>query len=135
MPDLGWLILLGALVGTYGTVIGAGGGFVLVPVLLLLYPGARPEVITAISLTVVFVNAVSGAAAYARMGRVDFRSGLIFGAAAIPGAYLGASTTKFFPPHVFDLVLGPVLALTGIFLVIRPSAKESGVRKILQRVR
>ena len=39
MPDiLVWpgLVLLGIVVGTYGTMIGAGGGFVLVPLLLIL---------------------------------------------------------------------------------------------------
>ena len=35
------LALLGLVVGAYGTLIGAGGGFVLVPLLLLLYPGDR----------------------------------------------------------------------------------------------
>ena len=33
-----WLIPLGVVVGALGTLIGAGGGFVLMPVLLLLYP-------------------------------------------------------------------------------------------------
>ena len=32
------LLALGLGVGAYGTLIGAGGGFVLMPVLLLLYP-------------------------------------------------------------------------------------------------
>ena len=37
-----WLSALGFAVGTYGTLIGAGGGFVLVPALLLLYPDESP---------------------------------------------------------------------------------------------
>ena len=45
-----WLVPVGFLVGAYGTLIGAGGGFVLVPFLLLLYPAENPEVITSISL-------------------------------------------------------------------------------------
>ena len=38
-----WLIPLGFIVGAYGTLIGAGGGFVLVPFLLILYPRRRPK--------------------------------------------------------------------------------------------
>ena len=34
-----WLIPVGFIIGAYGTLIGAGGGFVLVPMLILLYPG------------------------------------------------------------------------------------------------
>ena len=65
------LIPLGLVVGAYGTLVGAGGGFVLVPVLLLLYPDERPVDITAISLAVVFFNASSGSIAYARLRRID----------------------------------------------------------------
>ncbi|MDD5090703.1 MAG: sulfite exporter TauE/SafE family protein, partial [Candidatus Wallbacteria bacterium] len=36
------LIFLGFAVGCFGTLIGAGGGFVLMPVLLLLYPQKSP---------------------------------------------------------------------------------------------
>ena len=49
-----WLLPLGFVIGAYGTLIGAGGGFVLVPLLLLLYPKESPEIITSISLAVVF---------------------------------------------------------------------------------
>ena len=71
-----WLLFLGLVVGAIGTVVGAGGGFLLVPALLLLYPSERPETITSISLAVVFFNALSGSIAYARMKRIDYKSGL-----------------------------------------------------------
>ncbi len=73
-----WLIPVGFIIGAYGTLIGAGGGFVLVPMLILVYPEEAPEVITSISLAVVFFNALSGSAAYMRLKRVDFRSGILF---------------------------------------------------------
>jgi uncharacterized membrane protein YfcA len=71
-----WLIPLGVVTGAYGTLIGAGGGFVLMPLLLLLYRDESPEIITSISLAVVFFNALSGSLAYARMKRIDYKSGL-----------------------------------------------------------
>lgn len=46
-PDYFWLIGLGLGVGLYGALIGAGGGLMLV--LLLLYPKMLPEHLTAIS--------------------------------------------------------------------------------------
>ncbi len=54
------LAALGFGVGAFGTVVGAGGGFILTPVLLLLYPSDRPETLAAIGLVAVFANAASG---------------------------------------------------------------------------
>jgi uncharacterized membrane protein YfcA len=66
LPHIGFIIL-GFVTGTYGTLIGAGGGFILMPVLLLLHPQVGPENLTAMSLAVVFFNALSGSEAYAEM--------------------------------------------------------------------
>jgi uncharacterized protein len=120
-----WLIPLGFFVGTFGTLIGAGGGFILVPILLLIYPHYNPETITSISLAVVFFNALSGSAAYARMKRVDFRSGWIFALATIPGSILGAWNVAFIPRRWFDLIFGILLLLVSIFLFIKPDSKKS----------
>lgn len=135
-----WLIPLGFGVGAYGTLIGAGGGFVLVPILLLLYPQASPDSITSISLAVVFFNALSGSIAYARMRRIDYQSGLLFSAATIPGAVLGAITTGYIPRRWFDLCFAILMLATGIYLVVRPQKAEqtstAAVRKgyIVRRV-
>ena len=122
-----WLIPVGFIIGAYGTLIGAGGGFVLVPMLVLLYPQEAPEVITSISLAVVFFNALSGSVAYMRLKRVDFRSGILFSAATIPGAILGSLTTSFIPRRLFDLLLGILLIAASLFLMVHRE-KETGQR-------
>jgi uncharacterized protein len=123
-----WLIPLGFVVGAYGTLIGAGGGFVLVPILLILYPRETPELITSISLAVVFFNALSGTLAYARMKRIEYRSGLLFSAATLPGAVLGALTTAFLPRRIFDTVFGLLLIAVAVFLVIKPEGGNNAER-------
>ena len=117
-----WLLPLGLAVGAFGTLIGAGGGFILVPVLLLLYPGETTELITGISLAVVFFNALSGSLAYTRMKRVDYKSGVIFSIATIPGAILGAISTAYLPRHAFDVIFGILMMIAAVFLWV--SAKE-----------
>src|SRR4051812_45986240 len=97
MVSLAGFLLLGFLIATLGTLVGAGGGFLLVPILLFLMPGEDPDRITAISMAVVFFNALSGTIAYARMRRIDFKSGTRFALAALPGAALGAWATVYFP--------------------------------------
>ncbi len=117
------LIPLGFAVGAYGTLVGAGGGFVLVPVLLIIYPGEKPASITSISLGVVFFNAVSGSLAYARQHRIDYRSGLLFAAAGLPGAIGGAFLVNAVPRRLFDGMFGVVLlsiALYTLWSVGRP---------------
>ena len=117
-----WLLPLGLLIGAFGTLIGAGGGFILVPILLLVYPNEKTELITAISLAVVFFNASSGSFAYARMKRVDYKSGIIFSIATIPGAILGALSTAYVPRRAFDLIFGVLMVVAAVFLWL--SAKE-----------
>ena len=119
------LMALGFATGVYGTLIGAGGGFVLMPVLLLLYPAESPERLTSISLAVVFFNALSGSEAYALMRRIDYRSGLLFAAAAVPGAVLGALNTSAVPRRLFDAVFGALLFAAAVYLGFRTSPEES----------
>lgn len=124
-----WLLLGGFLLGAYGTLIGAGGGFLLVPILLLLYPSENPEVLTSISLAVVFCNALSGSVAYARAGRIDYTSGALFAVATIPGAVLGALTTAAIPRHIFDVVLGLLMIGGAAFLFWRPQTEQRAGEK------
>jgi uncharacterized membrane protein YfcA len=120
---------LGILVGGFGTLIGAGGGFILVPVLLLIYPGIKPELITSISLAVVFLNALSGTIAYAKMKRIDYRSAFVFAAATLPGSVIGAFSTTYIPRHIFDIILGILLMIISLYLLIRPGQKAYVVLK------
>lgn len=119
-----WLILLGIAIGAIGTLIGAGGGFVLVPLLLLLYPEEQPEIITSISLAVIFANALSGSIAYARMKRIDYRSGIQFAAAAVPGAVLGAMSTTWISRHLFDGLFGLLMTAGSFFLFWKPGERR-----------
>jgi len=111
------LVGIGFAVGTFGTVVGAGGGFILTPILLLLYPHDSPKTITAISLAVVFFNATSGSIAYARQRRIDYRSGIVFALATLPGAVGGALLVGHVSRHVFDAIMGAVLAVLALWLL------------------
>jgi len=120
-----WLLPLGLLIGAFGTLIGAGGGFILMPVLLLVYPLDNTELITAISLAVVFFNALSGSFAYARMKRVDYKSGIAFSIATIPGAIIGALSTAYIPRRTFDLIFGVLMIIAAIILWLSAEEKHS----------
>ncbi|MBI2859985.1 MAG: sulfite exporter TauE/SafE family protein [Chloroflexi bacterium] len=128
-----WLVPLGLVVGAYGTLIGAGGGFVLVPVLLLLYPDESPQLITTISLAVVFFNSLSGSLAYGRMGHIDYRSGLLFASTAVPGAVLGALTTSYLPRGLFDLIFALFMLISSVFLILRSGGRGKDGKRVSGR--
>lgn len=119
------LIAVGFLVGTVGTLIGAGGGFILVPLLILTHPGFSPEVITAISIAIVGCNAISGSIAYARLGRIDYKAGLLFAAFTVPGSILGVYTTQYIPKTIFNVAFGLLLILLAFFLFVKKVAALS----------
>jgi len=115
-----WMAPLGLIVGAYGTLVGAGGGSVLVPALLILLPRYSPASVTAISMAVVFFNAYSGTIAYVRMRRVDYRAGVLFTVAGLPGAVLGTLLVHEMPRSLFDPIFGTLLLLIGGILVANP---------------
>lgn len=127
MTALAGFMLLGVFVGLLGTLIGAGGGFLLVPVLLLLYPGKNPEVVAAVSLAMVCANAISGSVAYGRMRRIQYRPGLIFAAASVPTAVIGAFSTAFMPRRDFELVFAGLLAFAALMLFLKAPAGGASV--------
>src|SRR5690349_21530012 len=116
---------LGIGVGAIGTLIGAGGGFVLIPVLLFLHPHEPAANLTALSLAVVFANSLSGTSAYARQGRVDWRSALLFALAGLPGSILGAWLTSFIDRRLFDPLLGATLILGALLVLTRGQARAA----------
>lgn len=118
------LVGLGFLIGTFGTLIGAGGGFILMPLLLMIYPDMSPDVLTSISLAVVCLNATSGSIAYARKKRIDYKSALVFSVATLPGSIIGAMATSAISRHTFNMILGGLLMLIAIFLMLKP--KQGG---------
>lgn len=120
----GLLVLLGVGVGALGTLVGAGGGFLLTPVLLVAYPHTPPQEITAISLGAVFANSASGTIAYARQRRIDYRSGAVFATATLPGAIGGALVVSHVPLRVFDGVMAVALGLLAAWIAWRPEPRQ-----------
>jgi uncharacterized membrane protein YfcA len=102
------------------------GGFLLIPILLFLYPEESPAVITSITLTVAFFNALSGSIAYFRLKRVDIKSGLLFALTAVPGAIIGAYLVDYLNRDVFQYIFGALLLLVSLYLLLRPGKKVTG---------
>ncbi|MBR2215728.1 MAG: sulfite exporter TauE/SafE family protein [Selenomonadaceae bacterium] len=110
-------LLLGVGVGTFGTLVGIGGGLICVPVFIFfmsaggIYPyfTSAPQ-ITGTSLVIVLANALSGTLAYIKQKRVYFKAAVPFALATLPGAFLGS--------YIVDKFSGPMLNFYfGLFLL------------------
>ncbi len=109
------LFASGVGIGALGTLIGAGGGWMVVPLLLLGFH-FTPQQAVGTSLAVVFLNALSGSLAYMLQGRVLYTMGLAFAAATIPGALLGAGLVQFLSSKWFSVLFGGFLLCVAFFL-------------------
>jgi uncharacterized membrane protein YfcA len=60
------------------------------------------------------------------MKRIDYKSGLIFAAATIPGAIIGALNTSAVPRRLFDIIFGILLVVAAAFLALKSNLAETG---------
>lgn len=114
MVEMVLLLALGLLSGAYGVMVGAGGGFVFVPALLLLLK-LPPEIAAGTGLVVVFLNSISGSMNYIRQKRVHFSIGwpIIFG--SIPGTFIGTWLLGIISPDFFIGYLPLLYSCSGCF--------------------
>jgi uncharacterized membrane protein YfcA len=59
------------------------------------------------------------------MRRIDYRSGVLFALATVPGAVVGALTTSYIPRQAFDLLFGMFIILAALFILIRQERASS----------
>jgi len=119
-------LALGVGIGVLGALVGAGGGFILTPLLLLLFPQHPPEIITATSLSVVVLNALSAVLAYYRLGRADLRTGFLYGLVSAPLVVVGVFGTTRATRGPFDLLLGLLLLGLCVSLLTSRAGEPGG---------
>ncbi|MCS5528912.1 MAG: sulfite exporter TauE/SafE family protein [Nitrosopumilus sp.] len=117
MIDQLWLILLGFAAGILGSMIGLGGGIVVVPVLTFL--GFPPTVAASNSLFAALSNSIASTISYSRQKRIEYFLGLKLGLLAIPGTILGAIISTDIAPDIFKILFGFVLVASAIYIFLR----------------
>lgn len=114
------MVCVGIFAATYGSLVGSAGGFILMPLLIVISPESSPAILSAISLSGILVAGISGAWAYHLIGLIDYRSAFAFAIAGIPGAIIGVLIVQQIGTSVFRIILGMMLVLVGL-LVLRGS--------------
>jgi uncharacterized membrane protein YfcA len=112
-----WLIPLGFVAGVIGSIIGLGGGIVVVPVLTLL--GIPHTIASSSSLFAAFSNSIASTASYAGQKRIDYKNGLRLGLFSIPGTILGAILSGQATSEIFKILFAVVLVASCYYLFIK----------------
>ncbi|MBA0908236.1 MAG: sulfite exporter TauE/SafE family protein [Nitrosarchaeum sp.] len=123
MIDQFWLIPLGFAAGILGSMIGLGGGIIVVPVLTFF--GFPPTLSTSNSLFAAFSNAVGSTISYSRQKRIDYSLGLKLGLLCIPGTVLGAYISSDVTPGIFKILFGLVLIFSAAYIFLRKKIEPS----------
>jgi len=113
------LLAVGVVAGTFGSMVGVGGGILMVPVLTVL--GLEPSQIASTSLIAVTSTGISSTIEYSRQKRIDYLVGLKIAALAIPGAILGAFLSSYVPFEHFKVYFAVILIFTGLYILYRKS--------------
>lgn len=119
------LFVVGIFVGMMGTIIGVGGGFIVVPLLTIGF-SLSPQMAVGISMCIVALNALSGTVAYAQQKRIDYKTGILFGAATLPGSFFGAYFLQRISKPVFEVGFGFFLICLASYMFISPPVKSDG---------
>jgi len=109
-----WLIPLGFVAGLLGSIIGLGGGIIIVPVLTFF--GYPPALSSSNSIFAVFSNAVASSISYAKQQRIQYSIGLKLGLLSIPGTIIGAYISSDITPSLFKILFALILISASIYI-------------------
>jgi len=131
MIDPLWLIPLGFAAGILGSMIGLGGGIIVVPVLTFF--GFPPTLSASNSLFAAFSNAVGSTVSYSRQKRINYSLGLKLGLLCIPGTILGAYISSDVTSGIFKMLFGLVLISSAVYIFLRKKieTKEKKLTKFM----
>lgn len=112
------LLVIGFAASIFGSLIGLGGGFLVIPAMRLGF-NTPPALLAGTSLVFVFANTGASAIGYIRQKRVDFALAIPMIAGAIPGSVFGAFAVHWFSPKGFDLAYGTTLIVLAVLVIWR----------------
>ncbi|MCJ7840475.1 sulfite exporter TauE/SafE family protein [Lederbergia sp. NSJ-179] len=122
------LLFGGLLAGTIGSLVGLGGGIVIVPLLLGL--GAvsilpmSPQIAVGTSMITVVFTGLASTLAYMKLKRVDYKSSLYLFVGSGPGGIAGSWVNRYLNDDSFSLYFGIFIILVAILLTLKHKQKR-----------
>jgi uncharacterized membrane protein YfcA len=116
-PQLIIFVVLGVLTGVGAAFSGLGGGFLMVPLLLLMGFSAQKAVGT--SFLGIFVISVSALLAHNKLANVDWKMGLLLGLGGVIGAQIGARLVEHVSTAQFKKIFAFILVGLAVYLFFK----------------
>ncbi len=126
------LAMTGVIVGLAQGLLGVGGAFIMVPVMVVVFNGmdiptdAAVKLAFGTSLLVVFPTAVFSSFAHHRRGAVWWKAAIVLGSVGAAGALLGATlTSQFLGGSTAKIIFGAAAMLGAVRMIVwKPSEVE-----------
>ncbi len=122
--DIVVLIIIGAVAGLMGSMMGVGGGVLIVPVLSL-FLGVPIHQAIAASAVAIIANSTTGAISYIRKGLANIRLGMTMETMTTVGAILGGFTATVLSAEALKGVFAVLLFLMSIYIYTKTRLKGS----------
>ncbi|WP_042470196.1 sulfite exporter TauE/SafE family protein [Bacillus ndiopicus] len=106
-------IILAFIVGVGSGIVGAAGGFLLVPILLVILK-IPTRMTIATSLAITFISSIGGSVGKLITGQVDYAAAIIMIIASIIAAPLGAKVGKVLNTKALQMILAFLILATAI---------------------
>ncbi|MDP2983947.1 MAG: sulfite exporter TauE/SafE family protein [Candidatus Latescibacter sp.] len=129
------LLLAGAVAGFGAGYLGIGGGAILTPVCLILYPAlgvTTPDLVKIIFGTNMFLVtafSISAALRHHRNSRVDWRTVAIMSPIAVFGSITGSWAASVASPVMLKKAFAVLLIVSSLLIILKGSTKPAGPRQ------
>ena len=108
------LAVVGLIVGILSSVIGLGGGFMVVP--LLIYLGRDAKLAVGTTFVFILLVAISSLIAHYRLGNVDVKTGLLLALRGILGAQIGPQVLQHVSDQNFKKIFSVLMVITAVWM-------------------
>lgn len=109
------IVTISLAAGTIGAILGLGGGFIIVPMLVFVF-GLSAQTAAGTSLVALVFTALSGTLGYTRQRRIDYKLGLSLAIASAPGAIVGSLASTYVESRVLTALFGCFMIFVSIYI-------------------
>lgn len=117
------MFLIGVFAGTFGSMLGVGGGFIIVPLMVLILGFPMHEAV-GISLASIVATSLSASIVYARENLIDFKLGLLLEIFTVAGAVIGSYTAFLLDESILKIIFGVVLMYVSYRMIVERKITE-----------
>lgn len=111
-----WPFLLTLCIGVFGVLMGAGGGFLLNPILLTIWPGLPHTVVAGTVTPTVLFSQLSGVYNYTKIKFINWKLGVVMGLSMAAGGFIGPKLTELVTVSQYKSYFGYILLFLAVLM-------------------